>query len=797
MMMAQARILIVEDERIVARDLEDGLKALGYAVSGVASSGEDGVLQAAETRPDLVLMDIRLRGEVDGVEAAGQIRTQFGIPVVYLTAYADDETFERAKVTAPFGYILKPFETRELRITIEMALHQHELEKRLRESEARYRVISEQSITERERAEQELRQYRDHLEELVDQRTAELLKANEGLKREMTERVRVMEMEIRQRHEQLVALNAISAAAVSSMEPDTVLYQILASTCHMLGADGGSILLRQPDTGDISFAVVVPGDADALRGRRLEPGQGIIGWVAQHGQAICVNDVHQDERWCDGVDLVTGFQTRSVLCAPLIYREEVTGVIEVVSQRVGEFEDQDKILLESVASIAAVALENARLYTTTRARVEELALLNEMGLALTATLDRATVIRAALHQIQRLFQAAGVVLLELDRQTGELCVVRTVFGVQELEVSLRLAPGEGIAGWVLANRQPVLVRDVQSDSRWSTRFDPLVAQYLGDQACTLMAVPLLGQDHDIGVVKVFDREPSLYTLDELRTLQAIASTLAVALENARLYDELKAALDARKRTQAQLIQAEKVAALGRLLASLAHEINNPLQALRSSLSLLMNHEPPEEKRRIYLDLAHQEVERLVGIVERVLGFYRPSKEGPEPVDIDSALDETLLLVHKQLEHGRVTVHRRRPVELPPVQAVAGQLKQVFLNIILNALQAMPGGGELTVESGWDDPAGEVYIVFTDTGAGIPDGEMDLLFEPFFTTRPEGTGLGLTVSYSIVEQHGGRIKVESHVDVGSTFTVVLPIEAPGLASDVASENEEKKNDVEVG
>jgi CheY-like chemotaxis protein len=102
-MMAQVRILIVEDERIVARDLEDGLKALGYAVSGVASSGEDGVLQAAKTRPDLVLMDIRLRGEVDGVEAAGQIRTQFDIPVVYLTAYADDETFGRAKVTHPLA----------------------------------------------------------------------------------------------------------------------------------------------------------------------------------------------------------------------------------------------------------------------------------------------------------------------------------------------------------------------------------------------------------------------------------------------------------------------------------------------------------------------------------------------------------------------------------------------------------------------------------------------------------------------------------------------------------------------
>ncbi len=132
--MTNAIILVVEDEIIIARDIQDTLKSLGYAVPAITSSGKEALEKAAEMYPDLVLMDIRLKGDMDGVEAAQQIRARFDIPVVYLTAYADDETLQRAKITEPFGYVLKPFEVRELRSTIEMALYKHEMDKRFKES---------------------------------------------------------------------------------------------------------------------------------------------------------------------------------------------------------------------------------------------------------------------------------------------------------------------------------------------------------------------------------------------------------------------------------------------------------------------------------------------------------------------------------------------------------------------------------------------------------------------------------------------------------------------------------------
>jgi signal transduction histidine kinase len=244
------------------------------------------------------------------------------------------------------------------------------------------------------------------------------------------------------------------------------------------------------------------------------------------------------------------------------------------------------------------------------------------------------------------------------------------------------------------------------------------------------------------------------------------------VQSARLYEAEREQRRLVEQSQAQLIHSEKMAAMGRLTASLAHEINNPLQVLRSGFRLLLNRQVNEEKRLQYLQAANRQTERLIGIVERMLDFYRPSSEQMKKTDVNAVLEETLLLCGKKLEHGGVQVCRELAPDLPPVEAVADQLEQVFLNLMLNALEAMPDGGQLTVQTRADLARGEVRIAFIDTGVGIREEEIDRLTEPFYTTRPEGSGLGLPISYGIVERHGGRIEIESQVGVGSTFSVVL-------------------------
>jgi two-component system NtrC family sensor kinase len=225
-------------------------------------------------------------------------------------------------------------------------------------------------------------------------------------------------------------------------------------------------------------------------------------------------------------------------------------------------------------------------------------------------------------------------------------------------------------------------------------------------------------------------------------------------------------------SQAQLIQAEKLAATGRLAASIAHEINNPLQSIQNCLHLVLNRPLTDEKRLRYLNMAQEEVERLITIVTRTLDFYRPSKGRASPTQINDVVEAVLALAGKRLEHGHVRVQRKLTPDLPQLSVVRDQLTQVFLNLVINAAEAMPEGGELTISSARED--NWVCVGFSDTGPGIPPDEVSKIFEPFYTTKATGTGLGLAVSYGIVERQGGRITIDSQLGHGATLTVRLPI-----------------------
>jgi two-component system NtrC family sensor kinase len=269
-----------------------------------------------------------------------------------------------------------------------------------------------------------------------------------------------------------------------------------------------------------------------------------------------------------------------------------------------------------------------------------------------------------------------------------------------------------------------------------------------------------------------------FTEDDQYLLSALADYAAISMENATLYDELRKSLDDLRRSQQELIQSSKLAALGRLTASLAHEINNPLQAIRSCVSLLAKRPLDEGKREEYLGIADKELVRLIQMVDRMLDFYRPSIESRGPTDVNALLEDTLTLASKQLQHSDIKVTRELAADLPPVEAVASYLKQVFINLILNAVEAMPDGGELAVRTSLDEETAEMLIVFSDTGVGIASDSLPLIFEPFYTTKDSGTGLGLSISHSIVEQHGGSIEVDNTGGVGTTLTVRLPLRGQG-------------------
>ncbi len=250
----------------------------------------------------------------------------------------------------------------------------------------------------------------------------------------------------------------------------------------------------------------------------------------------------------------------------------------------------------------------------------------------------------------------------------------------------------------------------------------------------------------------------------------LARQATVAVGNARLYEELRAYVRRVEESQQALVQAEKLAAAGRLTASIAHEINNPLQSVRNCLHLATRADIPEEMRQKYIDLTSQELERLMLTVQRMLDFYRPSAEF-KPVQVLDLLEHVLNLLGQQLRERNIRVTTAWPATLPSVQAISNQIEQVFINLILNAFDVMPDGGELWISI--TQKRKMVEILFQDSGPGVPAELRETIFEPFISTKG-GTGLGLSVSYDIVTAHGGRLDLLADRGPGACFRIMLPI-----------------------
>ncbi len=237
-----------------------------------------------------------------------------------------------------------------------------------------------------------------------------------------------------------------------------------------------------------------------------------------------------------------------------------------------------------------------------------------------------------------------------------------------------------------------------------------------------------------------------------------------------LADAFNRMLDSLKTSQERLVEAEKLSTLGSIAASVAHEIRNPLSSLRMTAQLLEKRAPDEEKFREPLRVIREEIDRLDLALEEVLSFARPREPESKPTDLAATVEAILQLLGRQLEHTHIEVELLRE-NLPKVHADEHQMKQVFVNLILNAMQAMPGGGMLTIS--FDQSDQDLLIRFADTGGGIPEERREKVFEPFFTTREGGAGLGLALSRRIIEQHGGSIGLESSAE-GAAFTISLPV-----------------------
>jgi len=366
--------------------------------------------------------------------------------------------------------------------------------------------------------------------------------------------------------------------------------------------------------------------------------------------------------------------------------------------------------------------------------------------------------------------SSAALYLPQDSQSGRLTLA-TSKGIAREESARGEINLEGrMAAYLRAMAKPVLVAELSERFAESPEFAFLDIFHHG------LIIPLIMQSRLKGLMALGRKVSGVgFTSDDIEFLSILANQFVVALENARLYESERNALKELKIAQKQLVLTERQAAIGELSAKIAHEVNNPLSIISNYLHLVGRNLDDSTKAQEHLDVARQELSRIARIVRQLLDFHRPQKAEKAAVDVRELIDNILTLVEWQLVERKIDIERLADDPLPEVIGSPEQLKQVFLNLVINAKDFMPDGGRLKI--GISNHNSVVKIKFVDTGPGIPPENLSRIFEPFFTTKEgsTGTGLGLSVCYGIVKEHGGDITAANEPGGGASFEIVLPTE----------------------
>jgi len=401
--------------------------------------------------------------------------------------------------------------------------------------------------------------------------------------------------------------------------------------------------------------------------------------------------------------------------------------------------------------------------------------LAKIGELVTMTLDTSEILKQVVSITADIMKVDVCSIYLYDPSDSTLVLAATI-GLRENAVgNVRIKSGEGITGRAAKQGRIVAVRDVTCDKR--NIYIPIT----GEEAFhSILSVPLKFHNENIGVINVQTKKPRTFQKNEKQLLKTIAHQVSGLIRNARLYESVLAAKKELEQAHERLIESEKMAALGRLSATLSHELRNPLAGLKGASQLLFRKTGDNDERKQYVNLILEEVERLGKIVDDLIHFAKPKVLQYNFIDANKIIEDSILLHSEDFSQKKITV-RKRLSKLPVIMADGDKFKQVVVNVILNAMDAMPDGGELLVSSSVtlkEEIDKEVATFqFKDTGHGIQDDVLTHVFEPFYTTKPDGVGLGLAVCKSIIEQHGGSIAIQSGKQKNDFSGTLIILEIP--------------------
>ncbi|MCS7048948.1 MAG: GAF domain-containing protein [Verrucomicrobiae bacterium] len=547
------------------------------------------------------------------------------------------------------------------------------------------------------------------------------------------------------------ALARVSAALNSSLEPAKVLELVLRSAVELTRATSGSVCLINPHTQRLEIEAAVGLDEKA-RELQLPIGRGVTGWVAKTGRPLRVGDVRRDARYVAVRD-----EVRSELAVPLVVADQLLGVLNVDSTRVRAFSEADEALLMALAHPAARVIYNSWLHATATQSARRLEALLTIAGSVLASLDLEEVLQRVTREACALMETKVCSLMLLN-EAGDQLTLRACHGAGEEYLRKPPLPvDDSLLGVVVRHRRPLQVYNVQEHDAF--RHTELARR---EGLVSLLAVPLEAGGRVLGTLNVYTERPYRFSLQDIKVMLALANLAALAITNAQLHAKVLQA-------EEQLRQTERLSTLGLLAAEVAHEIRNPLTVMKMlfhSLNLeFAANDPRAQDVRVFAE----KIQQLEQIVLRLLDYARSSEPRFGPVDVNVVCEDLLLLCRRKLAQAGVELRRELARGLPAVEADRGQLEQLGLNLILNAAEAMPQGGTLTVQTAVESD-GRVRWTVRDTGVGMTAEQRAQLFTPFLTSKPGGTGLGLAIVRKIVEAHGAEFEVESEPGRGTAVHV---------------------------
>lgn len=581
---------------------------------------------------------------------------------------------------------------------------------------------------------------------------------------------------------QLPALYNISRALNSITDMDTLLNFIIHKAKELLDVEGASIILWDQEEDELYFPTVAA-EEDKIKGRlkqiHFPTTLGIAGWVFREGQSVIVPDVSMDWRFYREIDENTKFVTRFVLCVPLRSKGRMLGVLEAVNKKKGEFTEDDQILLEAIADNIAVSIERTDLYHDLQ-KAEEL--LRRQNTELRQTIEALQVEIAERTRVEEELRESEEKLKRIIESSPDAITVTDLNGnIIECNQQTMNLHGFSMKEELIGRNSLDLIAPKDRQRATEDMERALKQGLVKDLEYIFLAKDgrEFPAEASANVVRDSSGEPTSFVgitkdITERRRAEE-------ALKKA--YSELSAAHEELKEMQQELIQSEKLAALGKFSSGIAHEVKNPLAIILTGIELL----------EMKLPNANTDIKTLMGtvkeatlradrILRNLLTFSKPSKLNIEKIKPDDLISDTISLIEYKASLVNVKIRTQFSEEEPYIAVDRNQMEQVLFNLLMNAVEAIDGSGEIRIKIYRTSLPGHLsgqsccVIEIADTGEGISKDDLSKILEPFFTAKKDGkgTGLGLSVSKMIIDNHGGDLVIESELGKGTNVKIVLPL-----------------------